>query len=156
MATTSIAGPGAGFKYANTDFQMICTPGCSKGDIMAIDVSLLNTRNGVEIEVWDTMVVPATAGDTAETIDTLIAGVALEDIAAGGTGMFRFRGIVDVRGGATVAIGQAFGCGADKHSAAAADTLKTLGFAITAHTDAAAPLYRSVFNGIEGFEGKFG
>jgi len=156
MATTSIAGPGAGFKYANTDFQMICTPGCSKGDIMAIDVSLLNTRNGVEMEVWDTMVVPAAAGDTGESVDTLIAGVALEDVDAGAKGTFRFRGIVDVRGGATVAIGQAFGCGEDKHSVAGADTLKTIGFAITAHTDTAAPLYRSVFNGIEGFEGKFG
>jgi hypothetical protein len=156
MATTSIAGPGAGFKYANTDFQMICTPGCSKGDIMAIDVSLLNTRNGVEMEVWDTMVVPASADDTAEGVDALIAGVALEDIAAGAKGMFRFRGIVDVRGGATVAKGAAFGCAATKFSAAGADTLKTIGFAITAHTNAAAPLYRSVFNGIEGFEGKFG
>jgi len=155
MATTSIAGPGAGFKMANTDFLMISTDACTKGDIMSIDISVLSTRNGVTVEAFDTVVHPEAAGDTAETVDSGIFCVALQDLAAGATGMFRFRGIVDVRGGAGVTSGHPFGVGEDKHSAAATDSTKVVGVAIETHTDAASPLYSSIFNGIEGFSGKF-
>lgn len=154
MATTSIAGPGAGFKMANTDFQMISTDACDKGQIMAIDISVLSTRNGVTVEAFDTVVHPEAAGDTAETLDSGIFCVALEDVVAGAKGVFRFRGICDVSGGATVASGHPFSALETKLSGAAADGTKVIGVAIEAHS-AGGALYRSIFNGIEGFSGKF-
>ena len=154
MTTTSIAGPGPGFKLGNTDFQMIATNDCSKGQIMGLDVSVLSVRNGVTVDAFDTVNTPAAVGDTGETIDTGIFCVALEDVDAGAKGLFRFRGIVDVAGGAVIAQGDPFAALATKLSGAATDAFKCVVFAIEAHATGGA-LYRSIFNGIEGFSGKF-
>lgn len=140
-----IAGPGVGIRVANVDFRMTCTPGCSKGDVLVV------SKSAVTDDAFTTVIVPTSAADDIESIDTGVACVALADVAAAADGMFRFSGVVEARGGATVAVGLALMFDANKELIAATAAGKVVAFGLEAVANDTVSTV--LFDGINGFSG---
>lgn len=99
MSNPSISGPGDGFRGPkNWDERMTNNSGSaySKGDVVQIDESVVDSTTLAQTDIEDITAVGAEMG----TI-----GVCLEDIADGATGMVRFRGRVDAQTTGTPAVG---------------------------------------------------
>ncbi len=139
------AGPGVGLRFANVDYKMTCTPGCDKGDVMVVD------KDVVADGAFTTVIVPTAAADDIESVDTGVACVALEDVAAGASGMFRFSGTVEATGGATVAMGLALMFDTNKELVAATSAGKVVAFGVDAVANDT--LGTVIFDGINGFAG---
>lgn len=149
MSSIPISGPGLGLRIANEDHRMTAEEACSKGHIMAVKQSVA-TVNSVA-DTFDTVVDPNAANDAVDGIDIGILCVALEDCAAGATGMFRFRGIVEAMGGDTTAVGLFLEAGTDGELIAATADEKTVAIAMETMADGA--LKRVMFDGFNGFSG---
>lgn len=145
-----ISGPGPGFRVSNVDHTMTCTPGCSKGDIMVLSKTAVLPVAGAN-PVFTTVIVPTGAADDIESLDTGIACVALQDVAAAGTGSFRFSGVVEARGGDTSGVGLALMFDTNKELVAATAAGKMVAFALEAV--AVDTLGLVLFDGVNGFSG---
>ena len=143
------AGPGVGIRLANVDFRMTCTPGCSKGDVMVV------SKDTVANGTFTTVIVPTSVADDIESIDTCVACVALEDVAALGSGMFRFSGFVEAIANGTPGPGLGVEVSIDTTGKLALATAgeKCVGFSVdTAVNDELSTFW---FDGINGFVGAF-
>jgi len=146
------AGPGIGLRFASIDYLMTCTPGCTKGDIMMV------SKDTVVNDTFTTVIVPtaiAGASDDIESVDTGIACVALETVAAGKTGMFRFAGMVEAIANGTPGPGLGVEVSLDTTGKLALATAgeKCVGFSVdTAVNDEVSTF---IFDGINGFAGAF-
>ena len=97
MSNPSITGPGDGFFGAmNWDVRMSCAVAFSKGQVVQVDESTIDatTQAQTHVEAIDA---------TGIEMGTLC--VLLEDIAAGGSGMCRFRGRVHALHSGATAVG---------------------------------------------------
>ena len=139
------AGPGVGLRFANIDYRMTATVAATKGDVLSVDVSV--TNNGT----FTAMTTPIAADNSIEAVDVGVFGVALEDIAAGATGMFRFAGTVEAKGGAAVDAGDLLGVDTDKSVILATTALKGVGYGVDAVTDGG--IATIIFDGINGVSG---
>lgn len=139
------AGPGVGLRFANIDYRMTATVAATKGDVLAVDVSEVND------DTFTAMTTPAGADNSVEAIDVGIFGVALQDIAAGESGLFRFAGVVEALGGAAVDAGDLLGVNVGKSVILATTGHKGVGYGIDAV--AAGVIATIIFDGINGCSG---
>ena len=149
MSSIPVSGPGLGLRIANEDHRMTAEEACTKGDVMAVKQSV-STVNSIA-DTFDTVMDPNAANDAVDGIDIGIMCVALEDCAAGASGMFRFRGIVEALGGDTTAVGLFLEAGTNGKLVVASAAEKTV--AIAMETMADGVLKRVMFDGFNGFSG---
>lgn len=142
MTLSTVAGPGnSGFWLENHDAYMTSDNAVTKGDVVALDLAVVDSTT----DVFDTVDQPATA-DLAYGI----FAVALEDVAASAVGRFRFKGIVEALITGTPAVGAAVSPGnaSDALGATAANE-KVVGYMLETGVDATTK--RVIFDGIAGF-----
>lgn len=130
--------PGIGLTEANTDIKMISTSAVDPGDVVAVDGTV-----GSETR-FDTVKTPVTAD-----LELGLFAVALETVAAGAQGMFRFRGMVKAQTASTPAVGAKLAAanGVTTIAASAAVT-KVIAYALVTGTTVPTLV---MFNGIEGY-----
>ena len=133
MTNAPTQGPSPGFFLSKFDARMISTPGCSKGDVQQINEAVVDSVG----KHFTTVIAP-----TGEQLG--IYCVALEDVAAGAEGRFRFRGPVEAK--VTGAVGVELEA-ATPMVAVTADS-KVVGIAQELGTTTG--LTRVLFNGVEG------
>lgn len=143
------AGPGVGLRFQNVDFRMTCTPGCTKGDIMMV------SKDTVANDTFTTVIVPTSVADDIESIDTGIACVALETVAAAGSGLFRFAGTVEAINDSGTAAGLGVEVSIDTTGKLKTATAgeKCVGFSVDTATNDVVSTF--IFDGINGFAGAF-
>lgn len=139
-------GPGVGIRIGNTDYLMTSTIAASKGDLLAVDISEITN------DTFTAMTTPGSADDNAETVDACICGVALQDIAAGVKGLFRFTGTVEVMGRGTAESGDLLGPAATKGCVKAATATRGIGWAVGGMADGT--ISTVLFDGLNGVGSK--
>lgn len=137
MSGLPIQGPGAGFGLANLEYLMICTSAMSVGEVVAVDTSTITNGKFTTVD---------TAAATDEEAELI--GVAVEEVAAGGTGRIVFRGTVNVLTSGTPAAGAKLAVGAGVLLASNANA-KVVGYALEAGV-ASTPT-SVLFDGVSGF-----
>ena len=133
----------------------------TKGKVYAIDASAISvtdiddgdgTTVGHSVDIG-TMVLPAVAGTTIETIDNGIFAVAMESASSGDKCLFMFRGIVDANIATSgLAKGDILAVATDGQMVLGAAALKCVGYLLeaTTATDQDKPV---LFDGVSGFAG---
>lgn len=132
----------------------------TKGLIYAIDVSAITvtsvtdaggTEVGHSVDI-PTMVAPAAAGNTLETVDTGIFAVALESASSGDKCLFMFRGVAQVQGGDTSAKGTLMAANTSGKAVIAGTATKGIAYMLEANTNDTT-LHPVLFDGVSGFSG---
>lgn len=133
----------------------------TKGKVYAIDASAISvtdiddgdgTTVGHSVDIG-TMVLPAAAGTTIETLDNGIFAVAMEAASSGDKCLFMFKGIIDANiATASLAVGTILGVATDGQMVAAAAGTKACAYLLeaTTGTDQDKPV---LFDGVNGFSG---
>lgn len=142
MTVSTIAGPGnVGLHIETHDARMTSTNAVTKGDVVSVTTATVDSTT----DRYDTVGQPVTA-----ELEFGLFAVALEDVAAGGEGWFRFKGVVDALITGTPAVGAAVAAGnASDALGAIATNEKCLGYMIELGVDAT--LKKVYFDGIAGF-----
>jgi len=135
--------------------RLTATVATTKNLVYAIDISAASVTaldgggHVVDIPAVD---LPDPAGDGIETTDTGIMAVAMESVSAGESCMFKFRGIVELKSGASFNKGDALQAGTTGKAAAAVAAGKIVGFALETASGADEDIV-CLFDGVNGFAG---
>lgn len=133
----------------------------TKGKVYAIDLSAITvtdiddgdgTTVGHSVDVG-TMVLPAAAGTTIESVDNGIFAVAMESASSGDKCLFMFKGVIDANIALSgVAKGSILGVATDGQMVIGTSGLKCVGYLLEATdgTDQDKPV---LFDGVNGFTG---
>ena len=140
MTQPSITGPTAGtfFIPRNVDVRLTAHAALVVGDVVTLDEALDGTTKA------------ASADDTVAGVVCGIIGVALEDMAIGAEGMFRFAGKVDAKLNNATAVGAGLQAGAlTTLTDTLGDGAKVVGIALEAVASSA--VASVALDGINGF-----
>jgi hypothetical protein len=141
MSNPSISGPGDGFFGQKTwDERMSCAAAFSKGQVVQVDESTIDatTKAQTHVEAID-----------ATGIEHGTLCVLLEDIAAGGSGLCRFRGRVHALHSGATAVGVLLGVTTAEVFAAAPAAGKVVGKTLETGSTTVPTLID--FDGVNGF-----
>jgi len=149
-----------GFGMGEWTVSLTAGAAITKGLIYAIDVSAITvtpitddsgTEVGHSVNIG-TMVAPASAGNTLETVDTGIFAVALESASSGDKCLFCFRGVCEVQGGDTSAAGTLMAANTSGKAVLATTATKGIAYMLEANTNDTT-LHPVLFDGVNGFSG---
>ena len=137
--TVLMTGGPVGLEIANQDRKMISTPGCLKGQIQQVDLSVVDS----DARTWTTV------EDISAANFLNLYCVALEEVAATESGMFRFVGNVDTITTGTPAVGATLEAAATEELSATTVVSKCCAYVLETGVDD--ELTRVFFDGINGF-----
>ena len=156
MSRPIISNPNhKGFDMGEWIVSLTSTAGTTKGLVYAVDITGISVTalagGGHLVDIPD-MVIPASAGDSIESVDTGIFAIALESVGAGEKCQFLFRGITEGTSASGITKGAALGPSTLGKLGDAVAAMKVIGYALEQAT-AGDQEIAVLFDGVNGFSG---